>query len=122
MSDKGRVLILTQDLIFGVRLADAARSLGFAPVDVDLRVLQDRIDDRTALIVLDAGYQGDWQSTIRGLKRDARTARIPVLAYGSHVNVMTSRAAVEAGCDRFVTRGKLMAELAQLLQTTARQI
>ncbi len=122
MSDNGSVLILSQDLIFGVRVADAARSLGFTPIDVELRALRDRLDDRTALIVLDASYQGDWQSAIKTLKGDAQTAPIPVLAYGSHVNVTTSRAAVEAGCDRFVTRGKLMAELAQLLQTTARRI
>lgn len=121
MSGSSKVLLIVQDLIFGVRIADAARALGFVPQDVDLDKARGALGDDVALLVLDTGYHGDWKALIRALKDDPRTASIPVLAYGSHVDVTASRAAVAAGCDRLVTRGKLMAELPRLLQATARR-
>ncbi len=121
MSGGRTILLIVQDLIFSVRIAEAARALGFNPVDTDLDALPVAAGPEVALVVLDTGYRGDWQAILRALKSDARTASIPVLAYGSHVDVSASRAAVAAGCDRLVTRGKLMAELPKLLQGTARQ-
>lgn len=119
MSNRGLVLLLTGDLIFGVRIADAARALGFTPLDVTLRDLEQRAASGAALIVVDTAFRGDWQNTIKALKSNAATAKVPVLAYGAHVDVTASRAAVAAGCDRLVTRGKLTAELPALLEATA---
>lgn len=114
--------MVVQDLIFGVRIAEAARALGFRPVQVGLAALPEAVDDTVALVVVDTGQRGDWQSAIRGLKDDPGTAAVPILAYGSHVDVTASRAAVAVGVDRLVTRGKLTAELPRLLETTARQV
>jgi CheY-like chemotaxis protein len=121
MSAGQTILLVVQDLIFGVRIADAARALGFKPVDVDLQALPAAVNSDTALVVLDTGHRGDWQAAVKALKSDPHTAGVPVLAYGSHVDVTALRAAVAAGCDRLVTRGKLMAELPQLIQATARE-
>ncbi len=115
-----KVFLAIPDLFFGVRVADVARAVGFSPVEVALEALPAAVDDGVALIVIETGQQGDWEGAIQALKRDARTASIPILAYGSHVDVASSRAAVAAGVDRLVTRGKLMAELPQLLETVAR--
>lgn len=117
---KGTILLAIPDLIFSIRIADAARALGFMPSDGTLAHVKDAITGDVVLIVIDAGQPGDWASTIRALKADPATARVPVLAFGSHVDVTASRAAVAAGVDRLVTRGKLMAELPQLLEQTAR--
>ncbi len=117
MSDT--ILLAIPDLIFGVRIADAARALGYTPVDVAAARLKDAITPDVVLIVLDTGQRDDWAATVRALKADPATAKVPVLAYGSHVDVTASRAAVAAGVDRLVTRGKLMAELPQLIERTA---
>lgn len=114
-----KVLLAIPDLFFGVRVADVARALGFTPVEISLAALPAAVDEEVALIVIETGQQGDWEGTIRAVKGEPRTASIPVLAYGSHVNVAASRAAVAAGADRLVTRGKLMAELPQLLAAAA---
>lgn len=113
------ILLLVQDLIFSVRIADTARAAGYTPVDTNLEDLAAAAGAGAVLIVVDTGYRGDWQAAIRALKSDTRTATIPVLAYGSHVDVTASRAAVAVGCDRLVTRGKLVAELPKLLEATA---
>jgi CheY-like chemotaxis protein len=121
MSASQTVLLAVTDLIFGIRLAEAARALGFQAKDVTLPALQKAAGDDTALIVVDIGQPGGWEPAIRALKADPRTTEIPVLAYGAHVDVNASRAAVAAGCDRLVTRGKLMGELPELLAATARR-
>jgi CheY-like chemotaxis protein len=119
---RGRVLLVVSDLIFGVRLADAARALGFEAKDIAVGTLPQALGDDVALVVLDTGQRGDWEAAIRAMKTEPATAAIPVLAYGSHVDVTASRAAVAAGVDRLVTRGKLMAELPLLLESTARAV
>ena len=121
MSSAGTILLAIPDLFFGVRVAETARALGFTPIEVALPALPAALNDDVVLIVIDMSQGDDWQTAIRALKANASSAAIPVLAYGAHVDVTASRAAVAAGCDRFVTRGKLVAELPQLLQTTARR-
>ncbi len=118
----GTILLAIPDLIFGVRIADTARALGYTPVDVAAARLKDAITPDVVLVVLDTGQPHDWAATVRALKADPATAKIPVLAYGSHVDVTASRTAVAAGVDRLVTRGKLMAELPQLIERTARPL
>ncbi len=113
-----RILLAIPDLFFGVRVAEAAHALGFVTEDVGLAALPERAEG-AALVVLDLGQPGDWQAAIKALKADPSTASIPVLAFGSHVDVAASRAAVAAGCDRLVTRGKLVAELPELLRRTS---
>lgn len=108
------------DLFFGVRVADVARALGYTPLEASLTQLPDALHDDVALIVVDINQHGDWEAIIRSLKATPATATIPILAFGAHVDVGSSRTAVAAGCDRLVTRGKLMAELPKLLQANAR--
>ncbi len=119
MSQRRTMLLAIPDLMFGVRVAETARALGFTPVDAALAGLQEAVDDHVRLIIVDTGQPGDWQTAITTLKGDPRTAGVPILAYGAHVDVTALRAAVAAGVDRLVTRGKLMAELPQLLQAIA---
>ena len=120
MSTRGTIILVIPDLIFSIRVAETARALGFTPVEVALPALSGALNSDVALIVIDTSQRDDWQAAINALKADPASATIPILAYGAHVDVTASRAAVAAGSDRFVTRGKLMAELPQLLETTAR--
>ncbi len=110
------LLLLIPDLFFGVKVADAARALGYATHDV--RNAQDLLAAAQAGatgIIIDTQVRSDWQSVVRTLKADAATVRIPVLAFAPHVDVEAARAALAAGCDRIVTRGKFASELPELL-------
>jgi CheY-like chemotaxis protein len=109
--------MLIPDLFFSVRVADAVRALGHTPREVsDAAALLSAAREGVAAIVIDTQTRSDWQAAVQTLKADPTTATIPILAFGPHVDVAASRAAVGAGCDRIVTRGKFSSELPQLLQ------
>ena len=110
------LVLLIPDLFFSVKVADAARALGYQTREVaNAAALAAAVQEGAAGIVLDTQERSDWQAAVRALKADATTAHVPVLAFGSHVDVAASRSAVAAGCDRLVTRGKLSRELPELL-------
>lgn len=112
------LVLLIPDLYFSVKVADTARSLGYPTRDVaNAAALIAVAKSGVSGIVLDTQERSDWQSAIRALKADPATAGLPVLAFGSHVDVDASRAAVAVGCDRLVTRGKLSRELPDLLRS-----
>jgi CheY-like chemotaxis protein len=111
------IILLIPDLFFSVRVADAARMLGYETREVgDAAALLAVARQGAAGIILDTQERSDWQAAVRQIKVAPETAAIPILAFGSHVDVALQRAAVQAGCDRLVTRGKLMQELPDLLQ------
>lgn len=111
------LLLLIPDLFFGVKVADATRALGATAREArDPAALLALAAEGADGIVLDTKAAGDWQAAVRELKADPHTARIPILAFAPHVDVAATRAAVAAGCDRLVTRGKLSAELPTLLR------
>ncbi|WP_026369726.1 hypothetical protein [Kallotenue papyrolyticum] len=111
------VTLLIPDLFFSVRVADVVRALGYEPREVsDAAALVAVARQGTAAIVLDTQERSDWQAAVRMLKADPTTRAIPILAFGAHVDVASQRAALAAGCDRAVTRGKLMQELPILLR------
>jgi CheY-like chemotaxis protein len=112
------LVLLIPDLFFSVKVADAARALGYQTREVaNAAALAAAVQEGVAGIVLDTQERSDWQAAVRTLKADPATAHVPVLAFGSHVDVAASRSAVAAGCDRLVTRGKLSRELPELLHS-----
>jgi CheY-like chemotaxis protein len=111
------LLMLIPDLFFSVRVADMVRALGHTPREVpDAAALLIAAHEDAAAIVIDTQARTDWQAAVHTLKANPATAAIPILAFGPHVDVAASRAAVGAGCDRIVTRGKFSSELPHLLQ------
>lgn len=112
------IILLIPDLFFSVKVADAARALGYPTRDVaNADALIAAVRAGAAGVVLDTQERSGWQDAVQSLKADPATAQVPILAFGSHVDVAASRAAVAAGCDRLVTRGKLSRELPDLLRS-----
>lgn len=110
------IVLLIPDLFFSVKVADTARALGYNVREAaTAERLAAAVRDGATAVVLDTQTRGDWQAAVRELKADPQTQHVPILAFGSHVNVAAAREAVAAGCDRLVTRGKLAAELPTLL-------
>ncbi len=115
------IVIAVPDMMISSRIADVARAKGFATVDANVSTLSAKTNADTALIVIDIGQNDDWEAALRALKADDTTAQVPVLCFGPHVASDALRTAVAAGSDRLVTRGKLMAELPQLIEANARR-
>lgn len=114
------LVLLIPDLFFSVKVADTARALGYAVREVaNAEALAEAARDGAAAIVIDTQERSDWQNAVRAIKAEPATARVPIIAYGSHVDVETMRSAVAVGCDRIVTRGKFARELPDLLRELA---
>jgi CheY-like chemotaxis protein len=146
-SSKPLILALTSDYFFVPRLEDAANSLGFQLETVDspealgaegatatrgiplteplegpdAALIRGIVGRRPALIFIDvAGQAIPWERWTQIMKTSAATRRIPIVAFGPHVETELLERAKSVGADHVVTRGKLQASLPQLIQVHAR--
>lgn len=111
------IVCLAPDLFFALRLADVIRQLGGQPELVATpEAFVDAIDRHfPVLALLDLASEGDWVHAITRCKIRPQTSQVPLIAFGSHVDTATLRAARHAGADHAWPRSKLMAELPQIV-------
>src|SRR5262249_24307714 len=103
-------LLLSDDLIFTSRITGTARDLSLCIQPArSVDALKTLLGEQTPCCVLvDLGHPGQ---RIAELMETLRTSCNPmprVVAYGSHVDTATLRAAREAGCDVVLTRSKFV--------------
>jgi DNA-binding response OmpR family regulator len=111
-------LLLSDDLMFTSRVTGTARELGFAVQaarSADM-LLQRMAEQPPACVIVDLANPGlVIEDFVGRLKKIAATPF--VVAYGSHVDTATLKAARAAGCDRVMPRSQfveaLPTELAQ---------
>src|SRR3989304_8722511 len=136
------------DLYFSSRIEGAARRLGFQTKFIEMAeeiappnpeplerqfaehlsgreaILLDRLTLwKPALMIFDLG-NGDipWREWIALTTSVPATRRIPVLCYGSHVDVKTMQEASAAGARHIVPRSRFVKDLPDLIQPYARVI
>ncbi|TVS19605.1 MAG: hypothetical protein EA424_07940 [Planctomycetaceae bacterium] len=112
------VLLLSTDLLFSSRVAQAARA---ASVDLRLvtgtdEVLQHVADEVSLhLLILDLSASDcDVQRIVTAVRRSLSPAR--VVAYASHVLGPVLQRARQAGCDQVLTRGQFTSRLDELMK------
>jgi CheY-like chemotaxis protein len=112
------IVCLVEDLFFGTRLGDVIRIKGGQPVIVETPAAFVDAVDRTfpVLGLIDLGAAGDWAQAITRCKMRPHTSQIPLIAFGSHVDTATLRAARQAGADHAWARSKLMGELPDVVE------
>jgi CheY-like chemotaxis protein len=114
------VVAAAADLLFAARIRSAAEAAGVPLVlvrggeDVAGRAREARA--RLVLLDLDARWL-DAPAIINGLKGEAATADIPVVAYVSHVREDAIAAAQMAGADRVLARSAFVRLLPELLRS-----
>ncbi len=148
-SDEPLILAITADYFLIPRLEDTARALGFRlevvqtaadlgaegpsvpraipltePLEgPDAAFVRSLVDRRPALLLVDTTHDAvPWEHWIQTLKTGSATRRIPVVAFGPHVEAETLQRAVSAGAEEAVSLGKLQASLPQIIQRRARRI
>ena len=90
---------------------------GEALTGVDGALIRQLSVDRPGLLLFDLNNDRvPWRRWIALLKSSAATRRIPILAFGSHMDVETMTAAREAGADEVVARSRFTSELPNLLR------
>jgi uncharacterized protein len=137
------VLGFVADLIFAVKIEQAAAGLGFQvdwvergeqivpplpageplePFDGPAGPLIDTISQRQpSLLIFDLGNLAvPWREWLPLLKSSPATRRIPLLCYGSHVDADTLAEARRRGADAVLARSRFASDLPHLLKKYAR--
>jgi CheY-like chemotaxis protein len=105
-------ILLSDDLIFTSRVTGTARDLGLrvTPARSPAALLESARQQIPTCVIVDLSYPGLVIGELTaGLA--ALPARPRVVAYGSHVDTATLRAARDAGCDVVLPRSKFVEEL-----------
>jgi uncharacterized protein len=112
------VAALAADLFVATRVESAIRAAGADARMVDtVPALWDAIERWPELVLIDLSAPA-WEEPVRRAKTLPQTRAIPVVAFGSHVDTTTLRAARQAGCDHAWARSRFFEELPRLLRDT----
>ncbi|HEX8727949.1 MAG TPA: response regulator [Ktedonobacterales bacterium] len=113
-------LLLDSDLFFAVKVSAMLKRIGFETTTVRRtpewaqRVAEGRY---SVALVNTAAPGAGWREAITA----AHVAGLPVIAYGSHVDVETQAEARAAGATRVIANSKLAADLPSIVEQTLRR-
>jgi CheY-like chemotaxis protein len=123
MAVRKRVVALLSDLMFTVKIQDAAKRADVEAVFVKTRadaVAQAKLHPE--LLVLDLNYAGGQPlPLITELKKDEETSGVPLLGYVSHVETELIQDARTRGCDRILARSAFSQDFASILTALAKE-
>lgn len=108
MTGSRTILALVPDLLTSVRIEGAAQRSGcrLRIVDSDAQFVQE-LANRPVLAILDLGYE--WLDVYYVIDA-CKEARVPVLAFGPHADMMRQKEARTAGAEFVYPRSKFMAD------------
>lgn len=111
------ILALEKDLFFSVKMRDTLRHHDMEVTTVrTLAAFEQRLaasaDERPKLVIVNTATVGvDWEAAIRA----ARTRDLPVLAFGSHMDLEARAKALQAGAQRVVANSKFSSDMPGLV-------
>ncbi|MCC7173898.1 MAG: response regulator [Bryobacterales bacterium] len=116
-----RVLALVADLLFTVKIADAAKRAGMQAEFVKSeKALFEKVDPHLALIILDLNFAGVQPLKLIGKLRDkAELKKVSLLAYVSHVDGELKQKAHDLGCHMVMARSAFSQNLPMILRRHA---
>ena len=112
-----QILALEKDLFFSVKMRDTLRHHGMDVTVVrTLAAFEQRVaaeeDEKPALVIVNTAISGvDWEGAIRR----AREYGLPVLAFGSHMDLEARQKALQAGAHRVVANSKFASDMPGLV-------
>ncbi len=111
------ILALEKDLFFSVKMRDTLRHHDMEVTTVrTLAAFEQRLaastGERPQLVIVNTATVGvDWEAAIRA----ARTRDLPVLAFGSHMDLEARAKALQAGAQRVVANSKFSSDMPGLV-------
>lgn len=115
------ILALEKDLFFAVKMRDTLRHHDMEVTTVrTLAALEEKLAEaeRPALVIINIATRGvDWEGAIR----QAREKDLPVLAFGSHMDLEARARAVEAGAQKVVANSKFASDMFGLVTRMLRE-
>jgi CheY-like chemotaxis protein len=124
MPNTPSALALVSDLMFMVKIQEAAKAVGLpvkflkTPADVERAIPTSHpADDAPSMILFDLNAGGaDALALIKALKADASTRDIQLVGFISHVQIEARAEAESAGCDLVVARSVFSQKLPAILE------
>jgi len=116
-----KVVALVADLLFTVKISDAARRAGIQAEFVKAeKELLEKAESKPALIILDLNFGGVQPLKLIGkLKSNPDLKQTSILAYVSHVDGELKQQAHDLGCDMVMARSAFSQNLPQILKRHA---
>lgn len=109
------ILVLEKDLFFSVKIRDTLRHHDMQVTTVrTLPAFEQHLtgEQPPALAIINIAIQGcDWEAAIRA----ARTQNLPVLAFGSHMDLEARAKALGAGAQKVVANSKFASDMPGLI-------
>jgi DNA-binding NtrC family response regulator len=106
------VLLLDNDLFFSVKIADTLKHVGFHTRTVrQLDAFRTALAERPpTLVLVNTGARGlDWRAAITAARK--APSPVPVVAFGSHVDLQTQQDARDLGATSVIANSKLASDL-----------
>lgn len=118
MPDPKKVVAVLDDLMFTVKINEAAKRLGFQMIFVKTeKDVYEQAKLKPALIILDLNCTAvPMLKVAQKLKSDPEYKGISVIAYLSHVQVDLKQEAQNAGLDMVMARSAFSTNLPQILK------
>ena len=116
-----QALLLDNDLFFSVKVTDTLKRAGYTTRTA--RRLEEftrwLVDEPPSVALVNTATRGvDWEGAIRA----AHAAGIPVVAFGSHVDLPTQEAARQAGATRVIANSKLATDLPAIVNRVTQRL
>jgi ActR/RegA family two-component response regulator len=121
MTNKKKIVAVLNDLMFTVKIQEAAKRAGLETVFVKSqeRALCEA-KAKPAVIILDLNYDDAAPlDTIEKLKADDESSKVSLLGYVSHVQADLKHAAQAKGCDTVIARSAFSQNLPRILSRYA---
>ncbi len=112
------ILALEKDLFFSVKMRDTLRQHGMEVTTVrTLSAFEQRLTptehEQPVLVIVNTATAGvDWEAAIRA----ARARGLPVLAFGSHMDLEARAKALQAGAQKVVANSKFSSDMPGLVK------
>jgi CheY-like chemotaxis protein len=111
------VLLAVEEIFFRVKLETALSRLGvpFRRAPISSLTVAARVEPPEVVILDLSDTARDPLSAVRELRAGTDLADLPVVGFASHVDRPLREAALRAGCNAVVTRGRVSAALSDVL-------
>jgi PleD family two-component response regulator len=121
MPNKKKVVAILSDLMFTVKIQEAARRAGLDTVFVkDSETAMEKAKEKPAVIILDLNANTiEPLDLIEKLKSNSETKAVSLVGYVSHVQADLKLAAQQKGCDVVIARSAFSQNLPLLLKRYA---
>jgi PleD family two-component response regulator len=116
---KKKILAVVEDLMFTVKIADAAKRAGLDVefVKSERDVIEKATEEKPLLIILDLNFEAVQPlKLISQMKSDGEMKQISVIGYLSHVQGELKQQAQEAGANIVMARSAFSQNLQQILK------